>query len=247
VIRLKRAKPGELRTRFDSRGTDKARDIGRKLARFCADQRETLANNDPAMPDGVFNRVADNWRPLFAIAQAAGGDWPRRCAQALINVASHSNMDGETQKVMLLSDIREVITDQELQPNDWIPSGDLIASLTENPERPWSEANRGKPINERWLSVKLVAFGIKPGKLPREGGGQRRGYSVLAFRDAFDRYLPALSLASGQVSQHAPLRAEITETDVETDMKITSVSAIHESKMLCETVVQLENTTEEGD
>ena len=29
------------------------------------------------MPDGVYNRGADNWRSLLAIADAAGG-WPAR-------------------------------------------------------------------------------------------------------------------------------------------------------------------------
>jgi hypothetical protein len=34
------------------------------------------------MPPGAYNRVADNWRPLFAIAHVAGGDWPRRALEA---------------------------------------------------------------------------------------------------------------------------------------------------------------------
>ena len=46
-----------------------ARDSGfcRKLARWCTDNRERIAGCDPALPDGVFNRLADNWRPLFVI------------------------------------------------------------------------------------------------------------------------------------------------------------------------------------
>ena len=33
------------------------------------------------MPAGVFNRAADNWRPLLAIADAAGGEWPAARAE----------------------------------------------------------------------------------------------------------------------------------------------------------------------
>jgi len=34
------------------------------------------------MPAGIFNRAADNWRPLLAIADLAGGEWPERARQA---------------------------------------------------------------------------------------------------------------------------------------------------------------------
>ena len=244
VIQLKRAKPGELQSRFDSRRSDKEKEIARKLARFCDDNRERIAACDPKLPKGVFNRLADNWRPLFAIAEIAGGDWLEKCATALTKLTSHSSVDAETQKVMLLSDIREVIAEQGLGPDEWIPSGDLIDFLTANLERPWSEANRGgKPINERWLSVRLGAFGIKPAKLPREGGGQKRGYEIASFEDAFDRYLPAPCDTSGQVSQQPISRGEDSETDSEahseTDAQITSVSAVHEGKTPFETDVHL--------
>ena len=52
----------------------------RKLARWCADNFARLETADPTMPDTAFNRLADNWRPLFAIADVAGADWPARAA-----------------------------------------------------------------------------------------------------------------------------------------------------------------------
>jgi hypothetical protein len=30
------------------------------------------------MPTGIYNRAADNWHPLLAVADRAGGDWPQR-------------------------------------------------------------------------------------------------------------------------------------------------------------------------
>jgi hypothetical protein len=41
-------------------------------ARFAKDHTTILAQADPAMPPGIYNRVADNWRPLLAIANAGG-------------------------------------------------------------------------------------------------------------------------------------------------------------------------------
>ncbi len=49
---------------------------------------------DPPMPPGAYNRVADNWRPLFAIAHVAGGDWPRRALEAF-NHLSNRRADGQ--------------------------------------------------------------------------------------------------------------------------------------------------------
>ncbi len=43
---------------------------------------------DPVLPATAFNRLADNWRPLFAIAQTAGGDWPRLALDAFTRLSS---------------------------------------------------------------------------------------------------------------------------------------------------------------
>jgi hypothetical protein len=52
----------------------------------------------------VFNRLADKWRPLFAIAEIAGGGWRERRAEALskLNIKS---VEIETLRVQLLSRI----------------------------------------------------------------------------------------------------------------------------------------------
>ena len=104
MIRLERAKPGQLSARFDSRRTDKEKELCRKIVRFCADNSEQLATIDPQLPEGVFNRLADKWRPLFAIAEIAGGGWRERCAEALskLNIKS---VEIETLRVELLSRI----------------------------------------------------------------------------------------------------------------------------------------------
>jgi hypothetical protein len=47
--------------------------MARKMARWARDHMPALAMADPLMPDGIYNRAADNWRPLLTIADAAGG------------------------------------------------------------------------------------------------------------------------------------------------------------------------------
>jgi hypothetical protein len=106
VIRLERAKPGELKERFDSRRVDREKELCRKLARFVADNAARLEACDPVLPAGAFNRLADNWRPLFAVAEIAGGDWPQRAADAFAKLNGQDDADAQGIGTMLLADIR---------------------------------------------------------------------------------------------------------------------------------------------
>ena len=39
------------------------------MARFVAGNIDTFEASDPKLPECAFNRLTDNWRPLFAIAE----------------------------------------------------------------------------------------------------------------------------------------------------------------------------------
>jgi len=100
-ILLVEAEPGEIPTRFDVHRIEIETDLCRKLARWTEDNFAALQACDPVLPATAFNRLADNWRPLFAIAQTAGGDWPRLALDAFTRLstkaplaAPESNGDG---------------------------------------------------------------------------------------------------------------------------------------------------------
>ncbi|MBT7097400.1 DUF3631 domain-containing protein, partial [Candidatus Poribacteria bacterium] len=59
----------------------------RRCARWAADNHDTLRDADPVVPAALGDRCADNWRPLLAIADTAGGVWPARacCAASLLS------------------------------------------------------------------------------------------------------------------------------------------------------------------
>ena len=57
------------------------------------------------MPAGAFNRLADNWRPLFAIAETVGGDRPQRAARSFTLLTSQEDADAHGIGTMLLGDI----------------------------------------------------------------------------------------------------------------------------------------------
>jgi putative DNA primase/helicase len=196
VIRLERAKCGEIKERFNSRRTHYEQELCRKLARWCSDNRAQLESCDPKMPHGAFNRLADNWRPLFAIAEIVGGEWPKRIAVAFDKVIRPE--DGERQGigVMLLTDIQQILTGmwppppeaESPSPVERIFSKELVETLCEMEDRPWNEVKRGKPITQNWLARQLGRFGIYP-KTLRIGEGRAKGYQQADFADAFDRYL----------------------------------------------------------
>ena len=186
VIRLERAKPGELRQRFDSRRTAREQELCRKLARWCADNRAALESCDPVMPSNVFNRLADNWRPLFAVAEVAGGDWPQRAAAAFVMLTSKADTDSQGIGAMLLADIRRVFAEAQ---TGRLFSKSIVDALCAMTDRPWPEAHRGKAITETWLARRLRDFGISSRtiRLPDE---RAKGYEADDFTEAFLRYLP---------------------------------------------------------
>jgi hypothetical protein len=212
IVKLVRAKPGELQARFDGRRVDVEKELVRKLARWTKDIRERI-NDDPALPESAGYRVADNWRPLFAIAEAAGGEWVKRCASAFELLTGKGN-DAENIRIELLTDIRRVLQSDsgfyagkavmvgdpaKDDPLLYYPkkegrifTSDLLDKLRAIEESPWEEVRKGdKPIDGRWLCSMLKEFEIKS-KQFRVKEKNAKGYELADFTDTFSRYLPAL-------------------------------------------------------
>ncbi|MCP3957544.1 MAG: DUF3631 domain-containing protein, partial [bacterium] len=94
-----------------------------RCARWAHDHLQELRDAEPEVPAELHDRAADNWRPLLAIADAVGGDWPtlaRRSAQLL-----SSDVEGEDRAIgeMLLADIRSIF---ESRGADRIFTDDLL-------------------------------------------------------------------------------------------------------------------------
>jgi len=214
VIRLGRAKPGELHKRFDSRRVQRETELCRKLARFCADNKARLESCDPVLPSGAFNRLADNWRPLFAIAEIAGRDWPQRAADAFTKLTEKEDSDAQGTGTMLLADIQQAFADAKVER---MFSKTLIESLCAMTERPWPEAHKGRPITESWLARRLRLFNITSQTL-RIGDDRAKGYKIADFADAFDRYLPMEGLSGRDTvtTRNAIEDLQIPKRDTET-------------------------------
>jgi len=184
-IELRRMALGETVEPIRADRLDHLTPFARMAARWASDNATVLRQTEPAMPVGVTGRRADNWRHLFALAEAAGDEWrerARRAAEAL-----GASEAGETAAITLLSDIRAIF---EERGADRISSEDLATALGAMVDRAWSEWGKaGKPITQRGIAKLLEPFKIKPDSI-RVGPATPKGYLLKRFEDAFHRYLP---------------------------------------------------------
>ncbi len=199
VIRMQRAAKGEAPVRVLRQDKIAMEALARRLARWAADVADSI-QEDPDLPAWLGNRVADNWRPLFAIAMAAGGQWPARLAAAAIVMAGTQDDDAASHGVRLLADLRVIYLGQSAVQ---MASADICKKLGEMEDRPWPEWKQGKPITPNQMAGLLRPFGIRPGTI-RQGNATPKGYPKEAFEDAWARYLSPSAPEGGSQTATPP-------------------------------------------
>ena len=185
-IRMARKLPWDRIERLTEVEVDRLRDFARRAARWVADHFVALRDADPSTPAGLHDRAADNWRPLLAIADVAGGGWPTR-ARAAIGKLTDDDDDDESAGVLLLGDLRDLF---EARKVDRLPSADMAEHLGKLEERPWPEWKNSKPITQRQVAALLRPFRIVPVSIRLPDGKTPKGYHRDQFADAWRRYLP---------------------------------------------------------
>jgi putative DNA primase/helicase len=159
-------------------------DLRPMAARWAEDHAGDLRGIDPVMPDALDNRTEDNWEPLFAIAEAIGGEWPEQLRLAVKTLAH----EDEDRRIELLGDLRTIC---EATGAAFLPTKEIIEELLSLTERPYQTINDNKAINAHWLARQLKAFGLKSARWrPTNGSGtQIRGYHVKPLLEVGSRYL----------------------------------------------------------
>jgi Protein of unknown function (DUF3631) len=174
--------------------------IARMCARWAEDNATLVGDFDPEM-GLMINRNADNWRPLFAIADLVGGDWPDRIRAAATALAPR---ESEAVGPMLLADIWT--TFEEKAALDRLASVEICETLAAMEGRPWAEwkASKGaspKPLTPNQLARLLKPFGIAPTGTIRVGNRTAKGYYRHQFVEAWDRYRDEAAEGVNQTSQ----------------------------------------------
>jgi len=199
-----RAIPCPLQRKSKAEKTDKLRakgarahlhDLSRKLTRWAANAGGSLSD-EPPIPDELGDREGDISVPLLAIAEQAGGNWPRRARDGLLEAFRQAEMVGGG-KSQLLADIKAVFDGTDLDPQkpkstDRLASETLCQRLAAIQTSPWGEYGKArKPITARQLARALQPFRIAPGTIRLADDKTPKGYFREKFRDAWSRYLDA--------------------------------------------------------
>ena len=101
--------------------------------RWASDHLDRMRESDPEMPLALNDRAIDNWRPLVAVADLAGGAWPEWARSAAVELSGVEDSD-ENITIELLQDIRGAFDGESM-----LTSAALVQALVEMTERPWAE------------------------------------------------------------------------------------------------------------
>jgi hypothetical protein len=175
-----------------------ARVLVRKCARFVQDHAPAIGSARPEIPESLNDRAGDIWEPLFALADLAGGDWPKKARQAAVGL--NTGAQESSPIATLLLDIFSVFI---FSRQERLFSRTLVQGLNSQfRDRAWMEELKGKPATERWLSQQLRPYGMKP-KTLRIEEERAKGYVFEEFAEVFRRYIP--------ISEVEAMKAEMME------------------------------------
>lgn len=189
VLVMRRRLESERTERFMRRHHSVLFELRAMAARWALDSMAALRDADPEMPRGLGDRAEDAWRPLLAIADLTGDDWPELARKAALDLSGVLGDEAESASkgVLLLTHIRDVFNEKGSAS---LPSTQLLDALNENEEWPWGEWRQGKAITTRGVANILKPYGIRPAR-----GRAGSSYTAKDFKDAWQRYLTPHSSA----------------------------------------------------
>ncbi|QNE76063.1 DUF3631 domain-containing protein [Streptomyces finlayi] len=204
IIRMRRRARNEtiepFRARIHEQEGHALRD---RLAAWAEQASDKVAGAWPEMPEGVSDRPADVWEGLLSIADAAGGEWPRRAREACVTLveASRTNDKGSL-GIRLLTDLR----DHVLIGVDRLPTIAILDRLNALDDAPWADLN-GKPLDNRRLSKMLGEYMTADNdpvgsRNIRTAGGVLKGFFAKDLEDAWTRYCPPSTPATSATALH---------------------------------------------
>lgn len=181
-MRIRRVRPG-------------AQKIALKVAAWVATIEKKLIDADPPVPESLDDRQMDFCEPLLAIADAAGGSWPKIARDSLTDMCARAEKSEDSIGVELLKDIRTLFDAEDdeglfREPRERIPSADMAKELGEMEGRPWAEWRKGAPLTASTLARLLKRYGIGPLTTRFEDGKRSKGYHREQFVDSWSRYCP---------------------------------------------------------
>ena len=144
---------------------------------------DALGDADPVLPPGAFNRFADNWRPLVAIADAVGGRWPAAARAALL--ADLAGAKDDALGHQLLEDVRTIFdtyvdADERTTPARKLASSTIVGGLIAMDDRPWARwaSRRGRSRRTCSPACSRISRSHRTGRSDCRTGRPRRDTSA---------------------------------------------------------------------
>jgi hypothetical protein len=145
----------EIVDEFTYRDDDEFKVIRRKWLRWAVDNAVALRDAQPVFPPGFNNRIRLNWKMLLAIAELAGGKWPKRVRDAALEL--EAGRDEPNELIRLFAALKEVWGTAEVRTSKSVCEG-----LAAHPSGEWADFRGKGPISPTQLAALLRQFGIRP-------------------------------------------------------------------------------------
>lgn len=186
-VQLRRRLPSEPITKLRHVDDTHFDLLASKCARIGLDYGAVIGKARPDIPSVLDDRASDNWEPMLAIADIAGGIWPLKARTAAIALSGSAETAISLDiGPLLLSHLYEFFHSKQV---DRAPTSEIIIYLVSLDDSPWPTWAKGKHITPRHLSGLLKPYNVHP-KPIRSSTKVDKGYLLVDFKDAFSRYLP---------------------------------------------------------
>ncbi len=155
-------------------------DLASKAARWAMDHD---LRAKPDMPAAVINRARDNWRPLFAVANLVGSDWPELVRAAADHaIEEEKEYADESLGLKLIRDCIDIIKrrGRMIDGEIHLQSTALRDELVGIDDAPWAHFKNDKPISPR-----SIAFILKPYKIIPRKKSDGNYWRLSMFENAF--------------------------------------------------------------
>jgi putative DNA primase/helicase len=164
TVELRRRLKGEEITRLRSNRVGHLSTLGRRAARWVADNIAALKDADPALPEELNDRAQDNWRPLIAIADAMSKAIGERARAAAKVMSAEAAIADDDASLLALADADAIFKLKEVIA---LRSEDLVQAFIELQDRPWATWRKGsgngrEPMTKHSLARLLKPYGIRP-------------------------------------------------------------------------------------
>lgn len=155
-------------------------DIKAKCARFGLDMAQLIGEAGKIRGEGLNDRAADTFDPLFVIARLAGEAWEQKLQVAALTLSSTADENSGTALIMDIVSLFGETGSKKMFSRD-------IVTLLRNSGLK-SETLKYSSINEYHISKILRQYGIRPINI-RIGSQVHRGYVAADFTAAVIRYV----------------------------------------------------------